>query len=58
MMWQWDNWCLFVCVSACIQNGVRTCMIYHILIGREEEDRALKSQGLQGQVKGHGGSER
>lgn len=32
-------------------------MIYHVLVGREEEGRALKSLGLQGQAKGHERSE-
>ena len=71
MMWQWDNWGLCVCVCvcvcvcfcvcwgacACIQSDVRAHMIYHVLVRREEEDGALKSLGLQGQVKGHGRSE-
>ena len=35
------------------QNGVREDMIYHVLVGSEKEHRALKSLGLQGQVKGH-----
>lgn len=33
-------------------------MIYHVLVGREEEDRALKSPRLQDQVKGHERSDR
>lgn len=57
MMWQWDNWSVFVRVYVCIQSGVRAHMIYHVLAGWEEEDGALKSLGLQGQVKGHAGSE-
>lgn len=57
MMWQWDNWCVLVCMRVCIQNGVRGDMIYHVLVGREAEDRAVKSLGLQGQVKGRKGSE-
>ncbi|CAB1450872.1 unnamed protein product [Pleuronectes platessa] len=35
-----------------LSTGVRADMIYHVLVGREAEDTALKSLGLQGQVKG------
>lgn len=48
-MWQQDNWSVFVCVL----NDVSAPLIYHILVGSEEEDRGLQSLELLGQVKGH-----
>lgn len=45
--------CVCVCAHARFWNDVSAPVIYHILVGREEEDRDLQSLELQGQVKGH-----
>lgn len=47
-----------MCVCVCFGNDVSAAMIYHILVGREEEDRGLQCLELQGQVKGQSRSGR